>query len=409
MRLCLTLFICLLVVPAWGNTRFGFGTIVNVDSDGAHSKKGRPSFTIQYEFANLKHVSLWPMATFQITQKTRKGHRVYFLDGQPSTPEEALAVGRCVTMAENDSVVFVSSHPGPRDPGTRIEPTPQAAIWRVRLPKAFQASLITVNAKKGTQSAPENTTCDIELVFARSGDALTKATAVIVALSNNSDFAVDTSGLRAVGDGISGTIAFEVKVPADSRKRLAEGDRLTTRYELDLSAAADGSLSGSCTGTCGPAAITGTVDGRLLAPAQRPERARLWLQVNDTLLRANRHGYVMIDQMNPPQARILGKKGHPAGEIAVSELQLDDQHLTFTATATISGAQQSIVVEAVVLGGRVLMGSFRATAADGTISTGRLRGGICPAQGSQLSHATDAQEAPLKALREAAAAAAAGK
>jgi hypothetical protein len=114
-RMFWLVLLALAPVVASANTRFGFGTVMDVDWEGKRPEnKGAPSFTVFHEFRNLVDGREFDTRTYRIAEKTRHGDRVYLLDGKPSTARDALQAGRAVTTADNDMVIFVSSTvPGP--------------------------------------------------------------------------------------------------------------------------------------------------------------------------------------------------------------------------------------------------------------------------------------------------------
>ena len=109
----LPLLCCLLLqglAPARldANTRFGFGTIVKVDTTGEDSRKGEPSFVVRFAFRNLKWGSVGTTMSFRIEERTREAYDV------------AEAARKCIASAGEKFIL---------QPGCEVPPgTPEANL-----------------------------------------------------------------------------------------------------------------------------------------------------------------------------------------------------------------------------------------------------------------------------------------
>jgi len=402
--LWLILLLLFVAAPASANTRFGFGTIIDVDEKGERSgrggKPGRPGFTVCYEFFNLSSSAVLKHTFYPFEGKTRHGWRVYFLDGKPSTWQEAVKPGRAVCVSDNEMVCWVSSGPGP---ATDVPPGTASDGWlQVVLKRAVGA---TVAKTKRGNTKTENVQADVELLLDVKDGTIRAAAAVVGGLGpDNVDFVVDASALTYVGGKLGGAFALTARFPADGDVKLEQGDSLSLRYTLDAAVAADGKATGSFTGTCGAAEVSGEVSVICQGRKPRPDPGRIWLLLRG--LHGGKFYYVVVpvaEGKGQSGGDFLYSKGHRLGSVPEADLTIDGTRIRGRISIEAS-KPAACSIDAVILGDRLIFGAW--TEGDGNAAvTGSLRGGVAPSveDGPQIRGAFNSknpeQEQAVRALQ----------
>lgn len=397
------LIACLLALPLCrlpANTRFGFGTIVQVDRTGEHSRKDQPSFSVRYAFRNLKWSSIEPVQTYRIEEKTRHGWRVYLLDGKPSTAAEALQVGRAICISDNDMVCRVASTPGPHP--LDASATPGNGIYHLDLDKALQAEL--AKSRRGQIGEFEQRRFDIQVLLDCQDGQVTAATAVIPGLRGQTDYVLDPSVWSWDAGTINGSLAFTVGFTDDSRYLPREGTELAIAATLSLETTTDGELAGSYSGTSGSQSVTGKVDGQLQPRGAVPATGRLWLQLDE--LDGSKCSWAVLpfaDGSGGEGGDLLHFKGHILGTCDGADLTLTDGKLRGTATCVDQhhgDAAYRLRIDADLYGGRLLLGRCILATADGEDREIALRGGLTTATSNRIrGREGDAERQEIKELQ----------
>ena len=375
------------------NTRFGFGTIVTVDHNGEHNRKGNPSFTIQYEFKNLKWSSLYPRESFRIKERTRHGWRVYFLDGQPSTAEEALQVGRTICMSNNDMVCQIATTPGPWPLGQKVDPA--NAIYRLDLKNAFHASLAKVN--RGTIGEFEPRSFGIEVVLNIAGGQVTAATAIISGLRGPSDHRLDPADWSLVDGGVQG----QLRCTIDCANHIRYASQDDTPLAIDLQVTTDAELNGSYTGTSAGTERSDSVSGSML-PANEPRTTgRIWLQFDELESSKCHFGVIDLNSGAAGSGNLIYFKGGVTGRIDGGELNLtnDRLHGSCQITASFHGKELQFQadIDSNLYGNHLLLGTYTIDQAELGSKTRALRGGLFAAGQPQIH---GAEKELVKALQK---------
>jgi len=378
----------------WANTRFGFGTIVKVDPDGKESRMKAPHYVVHYEFRNLAWTRVWHNETYPFKGRTRHGWRVYFLDGKPSTAEEAIKVGRAICHSDNDMVMHVSTKPGPYVAGTIG--SINDGLARLMLKGAFGATAAKVN--RGQVGEMLWVGCDIDLILDLN-DKNIRGAAVVQAFHGASDHPIDCSRWKRDGNTLEG--AFSVKVPfgKSSRYKLKEGDSVEATYTVKVTIDGKGVASGSYDGTLRGKDKKGAVTGAAIARSAMPKAPRLWMQFDP--FPGARKGYVILEFEGGKAkegGRILFSKGHRIGEITDQDLVLTDGAIKGTLTGELRADEITFDIDADVLANRWVSG--RCTMKLGEVTTvTTFRGGLCEADTVQLESATKEQKVEVKKMQ----------
>ncbi|MFC1462103.1 hypothetical protein ACFLQU_00715 [Verrucomicrobiota bacterium] len=390
--LCAVLFA--LCSPAMANTRFGFGTILSVDAEGKDDKNKTPNYVVHYEFRNLAWTRIWHNERYRFHERTRHGYRVYFLDGKPSKPLEALKVGRAICHSDNDMVIHVSSKPGPFVAGT-ID-SAQNGLARITLKGAVKTTAAKVN--RGQVGTMRPLGSDIDLMLDLS-DKRIEGGAVTAAFHGASEHSIDCSGFKRDGENIEGAFSVEVPFGKNSRYKLKEGDALEGTYAFKASVNAKGVVTGSYEGTCQAKPIKGVVSGATIARSAMPKQPRLWMQFDP--FPGARKGYVIVSfEGGKAKAggRILFSKGHPIGDITAQDLTLDGATIKGTLTGKLRDGEITFDIDAKVLGNRWVTGRCTMKLGESTTAV-TFRGGLCEADTVQLESATAEQKVEMKRMQ----------
>jgi hypothetical protein len=382
-----------LVSGAQANTRFGFGTITDVNLDAQGSGRKGPSFTVTYEFYSLQESSFLKRSVHPVGEKTRHGRAVYFLDGKPSTPAEALKVGRAVCMSDNEMIYHVSSQPGPTVPGETG--TLENGLCDAELKGAFRTALAKRNRDKSLGAFKEVQWSVNLLADCRDG----KVAAAVVRIGPV-DCLLDSGAVQMRDGRLSGTIECTVALPADYRYATKDGKPVQVALSFDAGADAGGVLTGSVRGTSGDAAVEGTVEGTILPRAPERDASRAWLCVSDFGL--GHFGYVVAPVVNGAMkdGYVLYNKGPKVGNAAPVDVAVRDGRiqgsLEIAAKRHSTSVSKTMALDGVVLGNRVLFGSWTDT--DGAKRS--FWGGIVAADGPQIEAATAEQLEQVKAMQQ---------
>jgi len=387
------------LVPLAANTRFGFGTIVKVDPTGEDSRKGQPSFTVRFAFRNLNWSSVGRTMTFRMEERTRHGWRVYLLDGEPSTAEEALAVGRAICVADNDMVCRVSTAPGPFPLGEASEAG--NAVYRFRCGGAFRATL----AKQGKRGVGdyEAEKFEVEVILDVRDGAVAAATAVVVRLRGDTDHRLDPAAFAYADGAITGEFTFDVAWREGHGYRTEDGEPVTVSCAVEVAENADGELSGSFTGSSGGIETGGDLKGRRGPAVAAPPAGRIWLQFDE--LRRSKCTYAVVpfaDDAVGIDGELIYFKGYRIGPFDGASLRFVDGRLRGTARCVdekSGGKAYELEIDAHLYGGRMLLGTYTIVGEDGEGATRGLRGGTVHPEGPVLRGTEGEERERIRALQ----------
>ena len=392
--LALSAVLFALCSPAGANTRFGFGTILKVDPDGKESRMKAPHYVVHYEFRNLAWTRIWHNETYRFKERTRHGWRVYFLDGKPAKPQEALKVGRAICHSDNDMVIHVSTKPGPYVAGTTGSISDGLA--RLQLKGAFGATAGKVN--RGQVGEMRWVGCDIDLILDLN-DKNIRGAAVVQAFHGASDRPIDCSEWKRDGNTLTGALSVKVPFGKNSRYKLKEGDSIEATYTVKATIDTKGVVSGGYEGTLRGKEKKGAVTGSTIARSTMPKSPRLWMQLDP--FPGARKGYVILEFEGGKAkegGRVLFSKGHPIGDITAQDLALTDGAITGTLTGKLRDGEITFDIDADVLANRWVSGRCTMTLG-GNTTKASFRGGLCEADTVQLESATKEQKIEVKKMQ----------
>ena len=358
-------------VPAYGNTRFGFGTIVDVDEDGSRSKSKKPEFTICYEFHNLAPTRLFQRTTYPLDQPKV----AYFLDGKMATAAEAIKVGRAVCMSNNRAFFWVSSGPGLH---ATVTPATASDCWLQLSLKDGFSSTVEKHHKKGKKEGMKPYTAPLNLLIdIREGRVVSAATASPVWFHGAGDCTVDHSTLTLADGRLSGVVALVARFPANGTYRLEQGTELAITCTIDVTVNQDGAVTGSYTGSSGGQPTTGTVTGERHGRSPQLDPSRLWLLFWNMQQGDRYFGVVPVaDNQGQPGGELLFSKGNQVGDIPKTDLTVKGHHVSGTLTFT-GKIPITVTIDANIIGNRFLFGTWTTTEGD-LAGTHPLRGGLIP-------------------------------
>jgi len=358
----LTLILLLVAGPVAASTSMLFGTIVAVD----HEKK---TCNIRTDFFN--YTGRGEGSIYCWRYDPARSPKLFILDGRPSTAEQALVVGRAVTLWDGAILIASSDCTGPD--ADRQGKDPRNGIYEIDL-GSRALNLVDVRGKEKS--------CDLRLVLDVINGVIAHGVAISAGLSKLPYHEADCSDL-AVGDGkVTGTVKVAVIHPAKPGT-----EPVAVSYTLDAGLAA-GKLAGTCAGKD----IGGKLTGSLLPRLAPPDPGRVWLRVAAPCF-AKGHVFAVFDVAGgAAQAggSTFWHKGTVNGTIGENALRVDvanrrvTGHLVATLTKHGEG-EYRIGLDAPIVGGRWILGPVTVEHG-GEIIRGRVRGGLvgptAPVQGA---------------------------
>jgi hypothetical protein len=316
---------------------------------------------------------------------------VVFLDGKPSTPEEAFKAGRAICIAANHTVMFVSTRPGPQVLGA--VGAAGNGIYRVELANALQAAMVR-NGDPKAESGPQKMSVAL-LVDCRQGKVMNAA--VVVAGLAWSDYVLDPAGLRLQDGRLTGPIALKAVFGEKDRYMTKDRQPVELKYTVDIGADDKGVLSGTFKGTSGGTEVSDKASGAIIAPSAPRDANRFWLQLD--AFGAHGHIYAILPSAGGTvqDGPVLFSKGHRIGSAKAGGMTLTDNRLRGKLAVTLKEKPepQEITIDAAVLGGRLIFGTWTDASA-----TKSMRGGLVPADGPQIEGPTPEQDVQAKAMQK---------
>jgi hypothetical protein len=367
-----------LVSMAHANTRFGFGTITAVDL-----KAQGPTFSVCCEFYNLSPKTFLNTGVYPVNGKHGDG-RAYFLDGQPSTPEAALKVGRAICIADNEGTMYVSSQPGPQVPGAVGEVG--NGIYRALLGGACQASQFAQLKRRPSITL---------LVDCQKGKV--GSVVAVISETQNSDHILDPSTFQLQDGRLTGKLQLTLTFSEEELKRNPDWKPVPVVYDVDLTADASGKVTGSAKGTSGGMDMSLNVQGDIIARTPDRDAHRVWLYFEKF---NNGHGYMIAEAHGGAvsDGYVLYDKGFRIGSSSAKGVTVKDGKLQGSVALKFDGKPtvQELTVKGVVLGNRLIFGTYRD--ADGVELP--LRGGLVPLAGPQIEASSKEQREQVKVIME---------